>query len=171
VTPDPATGDLARQVHEALLSRGETLAVAESLTGGLLGAAMTAVPGVSATFRGGVVAYATELKAVLLGVEADLLDRVGPVDAGVAAQMATGARERLRATYGLATTGVAGPDPQDGHPPGEVYVAVTGPDRQLHRRLELAGDRAAVRAAAVTGALRLVADLLAGRSPDGEAAG
>ena len=171
-TVDPG---LARQVHEALLARGETLALAESLTGGLLGAAMTAVPGVSATFRGGVVAYATELKTTMLGVDAHLIARVGPVDAGVAAQMAAGARERLRATYGLATTGVAGPDPQDGHPPGEVYVAVSGPGGGLHRRLQLAGDRAAVRAAAVTEALRLLAELLAGQArtaePDGEAAG
>ena len=88
------------------------------------------------------------------------------MDAGVAAQMAAGARERLRATYGLATTGVAGPDPQFGHPPGEVYVAVSGPGGGRHRRLELAGDRAAVRAAAVTAALRLLAELLAGQTPE-----
>ena len=151
----------ADDVHDALLARGETLAVAESLTGGLLAAALTAVPGVSATFRGGVVAYATELKAGLLGVDAGLLDRVGPVDPLVAAGMAAGARERLRATYGLATTGIAGPDPQDGHLPGEVYVAVSGPGGELQRRLDLAGDRAAVRDGAVTGALRLLADVLA----------
>ena len=109
---------VARQVHQALLFRGETLALAESLTGGLLGAAMTAVPGVSATFRGGVVAYATELKTALLGVDAHLLARVGAGGRGRRGPMAAGARERLRATYGLATTGVAGPDPQDGHAAG-----------------------------------------------------
>jgi nicotinamide-nucleotide amidase len=157
----------ADEVHQALLARGETLAVAESLTGGLLGAALTEVPGVSATFRGGVVAYATELKAGLLGVDAALLARVGPVDPEVAARMAAGARERLRATYGLATTGVAGPDPQDGHPPGEVYVAVSGPGGELQQRLDLSGDRAAVRAGAVTGALRLLADVLADREAAG----
>ena len=156
------TTALARQVHEALLARGATLAVAESLTGGLLGAALTAVPGVSATFRGGVVAYATDLKGVLLGVDAGLLARAGPVDAAVAAAMAAGVRERLRATYGLATTGVAGPDPQDGHPPGEVYVAASGPFGELQRRLELAGDRAAVRSGAVAAALGLLAEVLAG---------
>jgi nicotinamide-nucleotide amidase len=158
------TAALAREVHEALLARGQTLAVAESLTGGLVAAALTAVPGVSATFRGAVVAYATDLKAALLGVDADLLARVGPVDAGVAVQLAAGARDRLRATYGLATTGVAGPDPQEGHLPGEVYVAVAGPGGELHRRLDLTGDRAAFRSAAVEGALRLAREVLAGEA-------
>ena len=168
------TRSLADEVHQALLARGQTLAVAESLTGGLLGAAITGVPGASATFRGGVVAYATELKTALLGVDAGLLGRVGPVDPGVAAAMAVGVRERLGATYGLATTGVAGPDPQDGRLPGEVYVAVSGPGGELPRRLELAGDRAAVRDAAVTGALALLADVLAnppGRDSTGEPVG
>jgi CDP-diacylglycerol--glycerol-3-phosphate 3-phosphatidyltransferase len=109
---------VAQEVHELLLARGETLAVAESLTGGALAAAVVAVPGVSATFRGGVVAYATELKSELLGVDAALLAARGPVDPDVAVAMAEGVRERLGATWGLATTGVAGPDPQDGHPPG-----------------------------------------------------
>lgn len=171
--------DEAQRLHELLLARGQTLAVAESLTGGALGAALTAVPGVSATFRGGVVAYATDLKGALLGVDPGLLAERGPVDADVAAAMAAGARRRLGATYGLATTGVAGPDPQGGHPPGEVYVAASGPGGGGHRRLVLPGDRAAVRAAAVTGALRLLADLLADLPADspaddartGEAAG
>lgn len=157
----------AHRLHEALRARGETLAVAESLTGGLLGAALTDLPGASTTFRGGVTAYATELKALLLGVDADLLARVGPVHAEVAAQMAAGVRDRLHATYGLATTGVAGPDPQAGHPPGEVHVAVAGPSGSAdRRRLVLTGDRAAVRAGAVEAAL-----LLAIRAVDGEAAG
>ena len=159
------TEPLALAVHELLLQRQQTLAVAESLTGGALGAAITAVPGVSATFRGGVTAYATELKARLLGVDAALLTERGPVDADVAAGMADGVRARLDATYGLATTGVAGPDPQDGHPPGEVHVAVAGPEGVRALRLELAGDRAEVRAAAVRAALALLRDtLLAGRN-------
>ena len=122
------TPGVAQEVHELLLARGETLAVAESLTGGALAAAVVAVPGVSATFRGGVVAYATELKSELLGVDAALLAARGPVDPDVAVAMAAGVRERLGATWGLATTGVAGPDPQDGHPPGVCFVAVAGPD-------------------------------------------
>ena len=154
------TEAVAREVHELLLQRQQTLAVAESLTGGALGAAITAVPGVSATFRGGVTAYATELKALLLGVDADLLAQRGPVDAEVAAAMADGVRARLAATYGLATTGVAGPDPQDGRPPGEVHVAVAGPDGVRAVRLDLAGGRAEVRAAGVHAALVLLRDTL-----------
>jgi PncC family amidohydrolase len=98
VTPDPAAVALARQVHEVLLARGATLAAAESLTGGALAATVTAVPGVSGTFRGGVVAYATELKRDLLAVPADLLERHGPVHPLVAAAMAAGARLRLGST-------------------------------------------------------------------------
>ena len=161
------TGPLAGDVHELLLARGQTLAVAESLTGGALGAALTGVPGVSTTFRGGVVAYATDLKAGLLGVDPSLLAERGAVDGLVAAAMATGVRTRLGATWGLATTGVAGPDPQDGHPPGEVYVAVAGPAGGRTDRLDLPGDRAAVRAAAVQAALLLLRDALVA---DGNAA-
>jgi len=150
------TAWVAQEVHQLLLARGETLAVAESLTGGALAAAVVAVPGVSATFRGGVVAYATELKAELLGVDAALLARRGPVDREVAVAMAAGARRRLGATWGLGTTGVAGPDPQDGHPPGVCYVALAGPDGTRVEALALAGDRAAVRAAAVAAALVLL---------------
>lgn len=159
------TAGVAREVHELLLARRESLAVAESLTGGALAAALVDVPGVSATFRGGVVAYATELKADLLGVDAGLLARRGPVDPEVAAAMAAGVRERLGATWGLATTGVAGPDPQDGHRPGVCFVAMAGPAGSRVEDLALAGDRAAVRAGAVAAALAL----LRGALTDGNA--
>jgi nicotinamide-nucleotide amidase len=149
-------------VHELLLARGETLAVAESLTGGALAATVVAVPGVSATFRGGVVAYATELKSELLGVDAALLARKGPVDPDVAVAMAAGVRHRLGATWGLGTTGVAGPDPQSGHPPGVCFVALAGPDGSRVQTLALDGDRAAVRAAAVAAALALLHAALTG---------
>lgn len=154
------THELAREVHAALLARGATLAVAESFTGGALGAALTDVAGVSATFRGGVIAYATELKSSLLGVDAGLLGRVGAVDVEVAREMARGVRARLAATYGLATTGVAGPDPQDGHPPGEVYLALAGPSGVVAVSLSLRGDRARVRSEAVRRALALARDRL-----------
>lgn len=156
--------DLALAVHESLLRRGATLAVAESLTGGGLGAALTRVPGASATFRGGVIAYATELKSSLLGVDPALLARVGAVDPEVARRMAQGARDRLGATYGLATTGVAGPDPQDGHPPGEVHLALAGPAGVVAVRVVLRGDRDQVRAEAVRRALVLTRDHLAGNA-------
>jgi len=156
------TPGVAQEVHELLLARGETLAVAESLTGGALAATVVAVPGVSATFRGGVVAYATELKSELLGVDAALLARKGPVDPDVAVAMAAGVRHRLGATWGLGTTGVAGPDPQDGHPPGVCFVALAGPDGTRVQALALDGDRAAVRAAAVAAALALLHAALTG---------
>jgi nicotinamide-nucleotide amidase len=161
-TDDGSVAALAAEVHALLLARGETVAVAESLTGGALGAALTAVPGVSATFRGGIVAYATELKTELLGVDPGLLAIRGPVDPDVATAMAEGVRDRLGATWGLSTTGVAGPDPQDGHPPGEVYIGIAdgGRLRLLTQSLHLTGDRAAVRAGAVAAALDGLRDLL-----------
>ena len=93
------------------------MATAESLTGGLVAAALTDVPGSSNVFRGGVVAYATELKAQLLGVDPGLLERVGPVHAPVAAAMANGVRDRLGATIGVASHGRGGPGAA-GRPPG-----------------------------------------------------
>jgi nicotinamide-nucleotide amidase len=144
---------------DALVRRRETLAVAESLTGGLLCASIVDVAGASRVFRGGLIAYATDLKAALAGVPAQLLRERGAVDPDVAAALAGGARDRCGADWGLAVTGVAGPEPQDGHPVGTVFVAVTGPGGTQVREHTLTGDRAAVRAAAVTAAL----DLLAGR--------
>ncbi|MEP6797184.1 MAG: nicotinamide-nucleotide amidohydrolase family protein, partial [Lapillicoccus sp.] len=135
--------------------RGETVACAESLTGGLVVARLVDVPGASAAVRGGVVAYATDLKASLLGVDADLLAAHGAVDGEVARQMATGVCARLVSDWGLATTGVAGPDPQDGMPVGTVFVAVAGPPGVVVERLALSGDRQDVRRAAVDQVLDL----------------
>ena len=149
-------GELARWAIERLTSARQTIAVAESLTGGLVTAALTSVAGASLVLRGGVVAYATELKAELLGVPADLLARHGPVHPDVAAAMAAGVRQRLRATYGLATTGVAGPGPADGSPQGTVFVAVAGPAGVAGRGLRLTGDRQAVRSGAVEAVLSLL---------------
>ncbi|MFZ0322534.1 MAG: CinA family protein [Actinomycetes bacterium] len=136
-----------------LAAAGLTVATAESLTGGLLATTVTEVAGASVVFRGGVVAYATELKTQLLGVDPDLLRQTGPVDPGVATQMAVGVRDRLGATFGVATTGVAGPDGQDGHPVGEVYVAVAGPHRVVVERHAFSGSRSQIRAATVAAAL------------------
>lgn len=145
----------ASRLLAALADRGWTLAVAESLTGGLVTAALVDVPGASAVLRGGVVAYATDLKASLLDVDAGLLAQRGAVDPDVAAAMARGAAHRLGADVGLATTGVAGPDPQDGHAPGTVHVAVATPDGVRVASLTLPGDRAAVRGAACARVLEL----------------
>ncbi|KMM47107.1 hypothetical protein CWIS_01430 [Cellulomonas sp. A375-1] len=159
-TPGPTTSAAAVAL-EALRDRGWTLAVAESLTGGLLSARLVDVPGASLVHRGAVVAYATDLKARLLGVDDDLLTQRGPVDPDVALQMADGVRERLGADVGLATTGVAGPEGQDGKPPGTVHVAVVTPFGRRVVSLLLAGDRAAVRAQTVEAALRLLVEAVA----------
>ena len=122
----------------------------------MLAGALTGVPGASAVFRGGVVAYATELKAVLLGVDRGVLAAQGAVSGEVAAAMAAGVRDRLGATVGAATTGVAGPDPAEGKPAGTVYIAVSAGDEPRVRRLALSGSRAAIRAETVREALGLV---------------
>jgi nicotinamide-nucleotide amidase len=149
----------------ALTAAGATVATAESLTGGLLCAALTDVPGASVVVRGGVVAYATDLKAGLLGVAADLLAGRGPVDPDVARAMAVGAAAACGATYGVATTGVAGPDPQGDAAVGTVHVAVAGPGVDRVVTLDLAGDRAAVRAQTVAAALSLLVTVVAPPPP------
>jgi nicotinamide-nucleotide amidase len=155
-----SAGATARELAERVLARlqavGHTLAVAESLTGGLLAAALTDIPGSSASFRGAVVTYATELKASLLGVDAEMLVRHGAVYPQVAAAMAAGVRTRLGASHGLATTGVAGPDPADGQPVGTVHIAVSDADDTVVRTLALAGDRREIRTLTVEAVLGLL---------------
>lgn len=153
----------ATEVVHALVAAGATVATAESLTGGLVGAALTSVAGASAAYRGGVVSYATDLKHRLLGVDAGLLAERGAVDPDVAEAMAIGVRERLGADYGVATTGVAGPDPQDGTPVGTVWVAVATPDG-VHARDASTGpglSRDQVRRLTVDHALRALLDAIA----------
>jgi nicotinamide-nucleotide amidase len=157
---------LAAEALRLLDERGATLAVAESLTGGLVAAELTGVPGASRTFRGSVTAYATPLKHELLGVDAALLAARGAVDARVARKMAEGVRERLGADWGIATTGVAGPDPQDGHPVGTVFVAAAGPGGAVGRALALAGDRAEIRRATVAAVLELLTAQLRKTRPE-----
>jgi nicotinamide-nucleotide amidase len=151
---------LPMTVLRLLTEDGLTVAVAESLTGGGLASALVDVPGASAAFRGGVVAYATELKTSLLGVDAGLLARGGAVQPEVAVEMAAGVRSRLGATYGVGTTGVAGPDPQDGVAPGVVHVAVVGPQGLRTLALDLRGGRERVRRVAVVHALDLLRRVL-----------
>jgi nicotinamide-nucleotide amidase len=147
----------AARVLGLLRDRGQTLAVAESLTGGLLAATIVDVPGASDAFRGGLIVYATDLKVELAGVPPALLAAHGPVHADVAAALAGAARERCAADWGLATTGVAGPDPQDGISVGTVFVGLAGPRGQAAvQALRLDGDRAAIRAATVRAALALL---------------
>jgi nicotinamide-nucleotide amidase len=148
-------------IHGRLRAAGATVAVAESLTGGRLCAALTETPGASITMRGGLVVYATDLKASLAGVDPELLAERGAVDPQVAAALADGARTRLSATFGLGVTGVAGPDPQDGRQAGTVFGAVAGPGGSTGRAWAFEGDRAAIQAAAVLGCLQLLAEALA----------
>ena len=152
---------LAVDLVARLTAAGQTVAVAESLTGGLVCAALTEVAGASVVVRGGVVAYASDLKAQVLGVDEALLAQAGAVDPGVAEQMAAGVRSLTGATYGLATTGVAGPDPTDGKPVGTVYVALVGLGSSRVRALALTGDRAGIRDQTLRAALMLLAEELA----------
>jgi nicotinamide-nucleotide amidase len=143
-------------LHDRLGAVGATVAVAESLTGGLLCAALTTTPGASATMRGGVVVYATDLKAQLAGVPAELLAARGAVDPDVARALAVGVRERLGATYGLGVTGVAGPEPQDGMPVGTVWAALAGPDLAEVSQVAVTGGRDEIRRSAVEACLELL---------------
>ena len=158
-------GDVAVPVVRALVERGETVAAAESLTGGLVAATLVDVPGVSAVFRGGLVVYATDLKHALAGVPQGLLTERGAVDPDVALALAAGARERCVADWGLGTTGVAGPDPQDGKPVGLVYVAVTGPSGAAVRELTCTGSRAEIRAASTAAVLELLTERIRASPP------
>lgn len=149
-------------VLDLLRARGLTLAVAESLTGGLLGARITSVPGASRVFRGGIVSYASDVKHAMLGVPP------GPVvSAGAAAAMARGACERLEADVGLATTGVAGPDTQEGQPVGTVYLGLCLNGHSDAVRVSLPGPREQIRQFAVISVLDLLRRrLLAGGNAD-----
>ena len=162
--------DLSDRLVTRLVGLGQSVGCAESLTGGLVVARLIETPGASAVVRGGLVTYATDLKASVLGVDAALLAEHGAVDPEVARQMALGARRVLGSDWGLATTGVAGPDAQDGMPVGCVFVAVAGGGGAgggvVVERHDLAGTRAEVRSAAVD----VVLDLLR-RRLDGAAEG
>ena len=138
---------------DALRRRGLTVAFCESLTAGLAAATLADTPGASHVLRGGLVTYATDLKGLLAGVSAHALRTHGPVSPEVAAEMAEGARDACLADWGVSLTGVAGPDPQDGHPVGEVWVGYAGEDGVETQKLNLSGTRREIREAAVDAAL------------------
>ncbi|ANJ28920.1 CinA family protein [Agromyces aureus] len=160
--------DAAAELVALLTARGLSIAVAESLTGGLVVAELVRVPGASAVVHGGVVAYATPVKQSVLGVPAELLAREGAVHPDVAAAMAEGVRRVLAvdgvpAAVGVSTTGVAGPDPQDGKRPGLVFVAVSLGNRTEVRELALQGGRDEIRRATVDAAVAMAVEaVLAG---------
>jgi nicotinamide-nucleotide amidase len=173
MTPDRAAtgrGGVAAEAAAALAvltERSLTLATAESLTGGLIGELLTSVPGASGCYVGGVISYATRLKHSLVGVPASTLADVGPVAEQTAAAMAAGVAERCGSDWGLAVTGVAGPEPQDGHPVGQVFVGVARPSTGWVRvhELRLTGDRAAIRWQTAVEALALLTDAVRNNAP------
>lgn len=148
------------EVVTALRRRSESVACAESLTGGLLTARLVDVPGASSVVRGGVVAYGDEVKSGVLGVDPMLLATVGAVHHDVALAMARGVRRVCGSDWGVSTTGVAGPEPSDGMPVGTVYVAVASASTHLVGRLQLSGGRGTIRQASVVAALALLVKAL-----------
>lgn len=167
------TGGTGARVVRRLGELGQTLGCAESLTAGLVSATIAATPGASLVLLGGVVAYTAAVKVELLGVPADLVREAGTVDPRVAVAMAEGVRARLGATWGLSTTGVAGPGPAEGKPAGTVHLAVAGPDGTEAWSLWLRGDRSRVRAVTVERLLQAFADRLEAprETPDARAGG
>ncbi|WP_183094161.1 CinA family protein [Nocardioides stalactiti] len=160
-------------IIQGLTAAGATVATAESLTGGRLAARLTETPGASAAFVGGIVSYATEVKTDVLGVPTGLVAEHGVVSEACARAMAERVRDLLGTTYGLSTTGVAGPDTQEGHPVGTVYVGIAGPSGTEVRRLALDGDRSVIQIATVSDALSALGGMMeaearssAGRAPE-----
>ena len=171
VVPEPAP--LAISVVDAARRMGVRVAVAESLTGGLVADALVSVPGASQVFSGGVIAYDTHIKRNVLGVDAGLLQRTGPVDQEVARQMARAVREVCAVPrrpggdfeaveVGVATTGVAGPDPdaQTGQSVGTVWICVSAADGDLCEKHTFAGGRQSIRQAASDAAVALISQYL-----------
>lgn len=157
---DNATADRVRLLIEDLVRAGETVAVAESLTGGLVLSTLVNPAGASRVVVGGVVAYSTDVKASVLGVDAGLLADRGAVDAAVAVQMAERVRAQFGATIGLSTTGVAGPDAQDGVAVGTVFVAMSSDRGDSVEKHHFGGTRDNVRLASVEAALTLLENSL-----------
>ena len=154
--------ELAETVVRTLSQRTLSLATAESLTGGLIGATITDVPGASKVYLGGIVAYASNMKHVLLDVPDEEIVSHTVVSEEVALSMAIGLQNITHADYVVAVTGVAGPEPQAGHAPGEVWIAVLGPrvasfpQFQQAERFEFEGDREAVRRETVEQSFRML---------------
>lgn len=164
---------ILESVAAALLAQGKTLATAESCTGGLAGAALTRLPGSSAWFLGGVIAYSNSLKTRLLGVAPGQLDAHGAVSAETARAMAAGARQHTGADLAVAITGIAGPGGGTPEKPvGLVYIAVAGREQTEVREHRFPGTRSAIRDAAVVAALQQVLDAVSvPRLPQPETAG
>jgi nicotinamide-nucleotide amidase len=169
VPPDPEIFALAQQVGERLRAQGRSLAVAESCTGGLLGGALTDVPGSSAYFLGGVISYADRVKVEQLQVPEATLRRYGAVSEQTAAAMAVGVRQLLQADIGVSITGVAGPDAEGAKPVGLTFIGIAAPtlpsprggrDSTATHRFQWTGDRWDNRRRSVIAALELLVQTL-----------
>jgi len=155
------TTTLSTTIVESLKSTGESLSIAESLTGGALTSEIVSVPGASHILKGSIVAYSVEIKVHELSVSQDIIDKVGVVSEEVALAMADGVKARMNSTWSIASTGVAGPGPHHGIPAGTVWLAIVGPDTRETVKLALEGDRERVRRGAVESALGVFARILA----------
>jgi nicotinamide-nucleotide amidase len=155
------TTTLSTTIVESLKSTGETLSIAESLTGGALTSEIVSVPGASHILKGSIVAYSVEIKVHELSVSQEIIDKVGVVSEEVALAMADGVKARMNSTWSIASTGVAGPGPHHGIPAGTVWLAIVGPDTRETVKLALEGDRERVRRGAVESALGVFARILA----------
>lgn len=165
---DRVTRDLAARAGKSLLSAGRSVAVAESCTGGGVCEALTSVPGSSAYFLGGVVAYGNESKTRELGVSSSLIESRGAVSQEVAEAMAAGAARRFGADIGIGTTGIAGPGGGTRDKPvGTVYVAIACGEVHLSYHLRLPGDRNAVRGETVRHVLKMLLSFLPGKERRG----
>ncbi|MFC5730229.1 MULTISPECIES: CinA family protein [Nocardioides] len=166
-------GSPAEDLLLVLQEQDATVATAESLTGGKLAARITAVPGASTSFAGGVVSYMTDIKKRVLDVPEEIVTQHGVVSAECAVAMAEGVRRLLGTTYGVSTTGVAGPEPQEDKPVGTVFIAVAGPDRSVAYELALPGDRFMIQESTVDRAVSVLREIIgsAGRQPEEPALG
>ena len=147
--------DLAYELIQKLGQRHLTISVAESLTGGLVAASLTQIPGASAVFKGGIIAYGDEIKQKVLKVDSALITKFTSISEPVAQSMATNVRELMNTDIGIATTGVAGPDKSDGFAPGIVFVAISIGDHKICQKLELVGDRTQIRDQSVNAIFKL----------------
>jgi PncC family amidohydrolase len=152
--------DLSAKVIDLLRERRETISCAESITGGALTAALVSVSGASDVLLGSIVAYSKEIKISQLGLSAELINDKGLVSKEVAIAMANGARQRLGSSWAISSTGSAGPTALDGSSPGEIWIAILGPDRQESVKLSLNGARQEVISGAVESALTLLERIL-----------
>ena len=152
--------DLAATVIDLLRKRSESISCAESITGGALTSALVSISGASEVLLGSIVAYSKEMKMNQLGLSAELIDEKGLVSKEVALEMAKGARQKLGSSWAISSTGSAGPRALDGSSPGEIWIAIVGPDRQESVKLSLNGARQEVINGAVESALTLLERIL-----------